>query len=158
VKRLRRGYGVLRDSVQHLNADDGWAIASHIALSVLMAMFPFLIVLTAVAAFVGSVELADAAAALMLTIWPSQVSGPIASEVREVLTTARGGVLTIGIAFALFFSGSGVESLRIGLNRAYRVRERRSWVVLRLERVGRRTGAFLRPVRPEVSTSLRGWP
>jgi membrane protein len=133
VKRLRRGYGVLRDSIQHLNDDDGWAIASHIALSVLMAMFPFLIVLTALSAFVGSEELSDTAAMLMLTIWPDQVSGSIAGEVREVLTTARGGVLTIGIAFAMFFSASGVESLRIGLNRAYRVRETRSWLLLRLE-------------------------
>ena len=32
-------------------ADDGWAIASHIALSTLMAMFPFLIVVTALAGF-----------------------------------------------------------------------------------------------------------
>ena len=36
------------------NADDGWAIASHIALSLLMAMFPFLILVTAIAGFIGS--------------------------------------------------------------------------------------------------------
>jgi membrane protein len=35
-------------------ADDGWAIASHIALSTLMALFPFLIVLTSLAGFFGS--------------------------------------------------------------------------------------------------------
>ena len=40
-------------------ADDGWAIASHIALSTLMALFPFLIVLTSLAGFFGSKELAD---------------------------------------------------------------------------------------------------
>ena len=43
-------------------ADDGWAIASHIALSTLMALFPFLIVLTSLAGFFGSKELADQAA------------------------------------------------------------------------------------------------
>ena len=43
-------------------ADDGWAIASHIALSTLMAMFPFLIVLTSLAGILfGSKELADQA-------------------------------------------------------------------------------------------------
>ena len=42
-------------------ADDGWAIASHIALSTLMALFPFLIVLTSLAGFFGSKELADQA-------------------------------------------------------------------------------------------------
>lgn len=135
MKLLRLCYGVARDSIQHLSVDDGWAIASHIALSVLMAMFPFLIVLTALAGFVTTKDLADAAATLMLTTWPKQVSGPIADEVREVLTTARGGVLTIGIVFAIVFSASGIESLRIGLNRAYRVTEGRSWILLRLESI-----------------------
>jgi len=49
-------------------ADDGWAIASHIALSALMALFPFLIVLTSLAGFFGSKELADQAAGLMLQV------------------------------------------------------------------------------------------
>ncbi len=48
-------------------ADDGWAIASHIALSTLMALFPFLIVLTSLAGFFGSKELADQAADLLST-------------------------------------------------------------------------------------------
>ena len=38
---------------------DAWAIASHIALSVLMSFFPFLILLTALASFFGSGSLAD---------------------------------------------------------------------------------------------------
>src|SRR6266704_3591795 len=55
-------------------ADDGWAIASHIALSTLMALFPFLIVLTSLAGFFGSKELADQAARLLLQVWPQQVA------------------------------------------------------------------------------------
>jgi hypothetical protein len=38
--------------------EDGWAIASHIALSILLSVFPLLIVVTAIAAFIGSVKLA----------------------------------------------------------------------------------------------------
>jgi membrane protein len=41
------------DAFYRFNADDGWAIASHIALSILMAMFPFLIVVTSLAASFG---------------------------------------------------------------------------------------------------------
>jgi uncharacterized BrkB/YihY/UPF0761 family membrane protein len=40
-------------------ADDGWAIASHIALSTLMALFPFLLVLTSLAGFFEAKQLAD---------------------------------------------------------------------------------------------------
>jgi uncharacterized BrkB/YihY/UPF0761 family membrane protein len=37
---------------------------------------------------------------------------------------------------ALYFSSSGVESLRVGLNRAYGLREMRPWWVTRLESIG----------------------
>src|SRR5207302_755747 len=117
-------------------ADDGWAIASHIALSTLMAFFPFLIVLTALAGFLGSKELADQAAQILLEAWPAEVAGPIAAEVANVLTTARGGALTLGVVLAIYFSSSGIESLRIGLNRAYDADEARAWWLLRLESIG----------------------
>ena len=53
-----------------------------------------------------------------------------------MLTTARGDVLTLGAVFAVYFASSGVESLRIGLNRAYGLREPRRWWLLRLESIG----------------------
>ena len=36
---------------------------------------------------------------------------------------------------AIYFSSSGVEAFRVGLNRAYGVRERRTWWLLRLESI-----------------------
>ncbi|MEY2503210.1 MAG: rane protein, partial [Verrucomicrobiota bacterium] len=98
-------------------ADDGWAIASHIALSTLMALFPFLIVLTSLAGFFGSKDLADQAASLMLEAWPLQVADAISGEVHDVLTTTRGDALTVGVVLAVYFASNGVESLRVALNR-----------------------------------------
>jgi membrane protein len=116
--------------------DDGWAIASHIALSTLMSLFPFLIFLTALTSLLyGSEELAEKAAQILLEAWPEEVAGPIASEISNVLTQVHGGVLTFGAVLALYFSASGVESLRIGLNRAYNETETRPWWLLRLESV-----------------------
>ncbi|MEP7030241.1 MAG: YihY/virulence factor BrkB family protein [Pseudolabrys sp.] len=124
------------DAFWHFLADDGWAIASHIALSTLMAMFPFLIVVTALAGFFfGSKQLADEAARILLEAWPQEVAGPIALDVAGVLTDTRGGVLTFGVIFALYFASSGVESLRVGLNRAYDTTEPRSMWLLRLESI-----------------------
>jgi membrane protein len=121
---------------RHFTDDDGWAIASHIALSTLMALFPFLIVVTALAGFFfGSKELADEAARILLEAWPKQVAAPIALDITGVLTSTRGDVLTLGVLFALYFASSGVESLRIGLNRAYRMKEPRAWWLLRIESI-----------------------
>ena len=49
MKAVRYIYCVLEDAFYTFLADDDWAIASHIALSTLMALFPFLIVLTSLA-------------------------------------------------------------------------------------------------------------
>jgi membrane protein len=136
LKTIRLCFRVAMDAFLRFNADDGWAIASHIALSVLMSMFPFLILVTAIAGFVGSKGLADEVARLVIGAWPSEVSGGIANEIHKVLTTARGDILTIGAVFALYFASSGIESLRIGLNRAYGLTERRPWWLLRLESIG----------------------
>ena len=132
---LRHIYRVVIDAFWLFLDDDGWAIASHIALSALMALFPFLIVLTAFAGVVGSQALADTAAGILLEAWPKEVVGPINSEINSVLTEAHSGVVTIGVALAVYFSSSGVESLRIGLNRAYSIKESRSWWLLRLESI-----------------------
>jgi membrane protein len=124
------------DAFWQFNAEDGWAIASHIALSALMALFPFALVLTALAGMIGSQGLADEAANLMLEAWPEEVAGPISREIHNVLVGAHGQVLTVGALLALYFASSGIESLRIGLNRAYTVIETRSIWLLRLESIG----------------------
>lgn len=120
---------------QRFVAHDGWAIASHIALSVLMSLFPFLIIITALGGLFGSQALADEAAALILEAWPREVAEPIARELRSVLTGIRGDALTVGAILALYFASSGVESLRVGLNRAYEAYEWRAWWHTRLESI-----------------------
>ncbi|MDQ8730615.1 YihY/virulence factor BrkB family protein [Bradyrhizobium sp. LHD-71] len=136
MKYVRYIYRVSIHALDMFLVDDGWAIASHIALSALMALFPFLIVLTALAGFFGSAELADQAAELIMDTWPDRVADAIAGEIHNVLTVAQGGVLTIGLILAIYFASNGVESLRVGLNRAYGVVEMRRWYWLRLESIG----------------------
>jgi membrane protein len=132
---MRRAFAIAVDAFYRFLEDDGWAIASYIALSTLMALFPFLILVTALAAFLGSENLADEVANLLLDTWPKEVAGPIAGEVHRVLTITRGDVLTASAVFSVYFASSGVESLRIGLNRAYDVRETRNWLLLRIESI-----------------------
>jgi len=62
-------------------------------------------------------------------------SGTHWDEIHNVLTQARSGLLTISVILAIYFSSSGVEAVRIGLNRAYDVRDSRSWWLLRLESI-----------------------
>lgn len=132
---MRSAFHIVYDAGMRFLQDDGWAISSHIALSILTSMFPFLIFVTALAGFLGSESLASEAVQILFQTWPEQVAKPLASEVHNVLTQARGGLLTLGVVLSIYFSSSGVEALRIGLNRAYDVKEMRPWYVLRLESI-----------------------
>lgn len=136
MRFLRRAFQIVFDALNAFLADDGWAIASHIALSALIAFFPFLIVLTSLAGIFGSHDLADQAASLILRTWPAQVTNALITQIHDVLTQAHGNALTISLALSLFFASNGVESLRVGLNRAYGVTETRAWYWLRLESIG----------------------
>lgn len=135
AERLPAALRLPLDAFLHFSERDGFAIASHIALSILMSLFPFLIVVTALAGAIGSESLADEAGRLLLDAWPREVAAPIAAEIQRVATTPRGGTLTFGALFSVYFASSGLESLRIGLNRAYEAQETRSWWLLRLESI-----------------------
>lgn len=122
--------------VNRLYEDDGWALASHMAMSALMALFPFLIFVAAFAGTVASPTLVNEILTLLFETWPPAVAHPIADEVVKVLGASRPDLLTVGALLAVYLASSGVEAVRVGLNRAYRVRETRPFWITRLQSLG----------------------
>ncbi|MGV2103336.1 MULTISPECIES: YihY/virulence factor BrkB family protein [unclassified Rhizobium] len=135
-KILRTLYEVVYDAICHLIEDDGFAMASHVALSTLLAVFPFLIFGTALANFLGADQFSMTAIHIIFDTWPEAIAKPLADQVVQVLTIPRGGLLTISVLAAAYFASNGVEALRISLNRAYRVQETRPWYFTRLASLG----------------------
>jgi membrane protein len=133
---LRRLFWIFWSAGEKFIADDGWAIASYIGLTLLTSLFPFLIFVAALAGFFGSAELAKEAARLVFAEWPDVVARPIAEEVSNVLTAPRSGLLTLGVVLSSWFASSAIEALRVGLNRAYGLVESRPWWLLRLQSIG----------------------
>jgi membrane protein len=133
---LRTLYKVIYDAVYHFIEDDGFAMASHVALSTLLAVFPFLIFGTALASFLGASQFSGTAIHLIFDTWPEAIAKPLADQVIQVLTIPRGGLLTISVLAAAYFASNGVEALRISLNRAYRMTETRPWYITRLASLG----------------------
>jgi membrane protein len=124
---------VLYDALGHFNYDDGWSMASHLAITALMALFPFLIFATTLASFLGASAFSETAVHLVFDTWPEQIAAPISQEVINVLTVQRSDLLTYGVLLAAFFASNGIEALRTSLNRAYRVVETRSFVYRRIQ-------------------------
>ncbi|WP_150524080.1 YihY/virulence factor BrkB family protein [Roseibium sediminis] len=133
---LTPAYLVLKDALGHFVNDDGYAMASHVALSALLAVFPLLIFIAALAGFMGFNDAADRASNLVFDAWPENVAKPLVDEIHRVLTVPRGDLLTFGAVAALWFASNGVEAMRAALNRAYRQQERRSFIILRLQSLG----------------------
>jgi membrane protein len=126
-------YQVLKDVIGHFNRDDGFAMASHVALSALLAVFPLLIFIAALAGFFGFEGAATRASDLVFEAWPERAAEPIVREIRRVLTVPRGDLLTFGAVAALWFASNGIEAVRAALNRAYRQQETRNFLLLRFQ-------------------------
>ena len=74
---------------------------------------------------------------ILLETWPTEVADADRQRDPRRAAPARAAiVLTFGVAFAIYFASSGIESLRIGLNRAYGLAEAAIWWMLRLESIG----------------------
>jgi membrane protein len=114
------------NAINHFMKSDGWAMASHVALSIMMAIFPFLIFATSLAGFLGYDAQSDAIVDIVFETWPDEVANPIIKEVRIVLSEYNIAFLSVGIGLSLIFASSGVGAVRTALSRAYQIQEKRS--------------------------------
>jgi len=133
IKVVTLIYSILHLAFTRFSRDDGWAFASHVALLVILALFPFLIFGAALAAFLGSGQFSDTAIHVIFDAWPKSIAEPLTNEIHNVLNQQRGDLLTYGALGALVFASNGVEALRVALNRAYRVSDHRNWLVTRFQ-------------------------
>lgn len=123
----------LRAAAIEFNKSDGWAMSSHVALSLMISIFPFIIFAASLAGFLGNEMRWRDIVGLVFEFWPENVAEPITREVDIVLTKGHAGFLTLGIGLALLFASNGIEAVRVALNRAYREREQRSFWRQRLQ-------------------------
>ncbi|GGG60064.1 hypothetical protein GCM10011415_02500 [Salipiger pallidus] len=123
-------WAIFREGGLRLWSDDAFGLAGNVAFRVLMAVFPFLIFTSSLTAFFGNQSMAEDLISFLIAIVPDTLIEPIVSEVRQVMTVQRGGVLSLGILLTIWFALGGVDGIRVGLNRAYGIRETRPWYVL----------------------------
>jgi membrane protein len=133
--RARSILAPIANAASSFSRNDGLAMASHVALSLVIALFPFLICVAALAAFLGAGRVSTHIVHLLFDFWPEGVAGPLAKEADKVLVPRR-NVLTISILVTALVATNGVESIRVALCRAYGVQRFRPWWMARLIGVG----------------------
>ncbi|MEM8751256.1 MAG: YihY/virulence factor BrkB family protein [Pseudomonadota bacterium] len=120
-------------AVIKLSYDGGLAIASNVALSLLLSLFPFLMLLAALVRLYGDPALATEAIDLVLGHWPADSAKPIEATIQTLLQQPPGEFFSVGTFVALLLATNGIENARDGLNRAYKVQETRSFFWRRLQ-------------------------
>ena len=124
---------VVIDAVTQFKNGDGSALAARVALSMIMAVFPFLLFATSLAGFLGYNAQSNDIVDLVFEAWPKDIAEPIVKQVHAALTQRHPGFLSVAIALTVFFASNGVEVVRKALNRAYRIEETRSFLHRRLQ-------------------------
>ena len=121
-----------RESFYRLFADEAIPLAGNIAFRTLFSIFPFLIFLTALAGFFGNDELAASVVTYLLSVAPHQLVQAVEPEIRSILTVPRSGLLSLSAILTIWSAMGGVDSVRVGLNRAYDLRDKRPvwWLYL----------------------------
>ena len=115
------------EAVRRLFSDEAIPLAGNIAFRTLFSLFPFLIFLTALAGFLGTEELVQSVVNYLLAVAPEQLIRPLAPEIRSILTVPRSGLLSLSALLTIWSAMSGVDSVRVGLNRAYDLHDTRTF-------------------------------
>lgn len=115
------GKRVLHDTL----ADDMMGIAAELAYYFLFSLFPFLLFLAALLAYVPIPDLLQHIMNALAQFAPKDVLTLLQSHVRQVVTNQHGGLLSFGIIFSLWTAASALRATADGLNRAYGVNEGR---------------------------------
>ncbi len=124
--------GALLNAAARFNDKGGWAMSSHVAMSLMMALFPFILFVVALAATLSQDIDLDSLIELVFGSWPDEIAQPIIREVRKVLTTDHSSLLTLGGILAIYFASNGVDAVRQAMTRAYRDRDPRPYWRTRL--------------------------
>ncbi len=117
---------LLVEAVYRLFADEAIPLAGNIAFRTIFSVFPFLIFLTTLGGFLGNADLAERIVIYLLGVAPVPLVQPLAPEIRSILTVPRTGLLSISALLTIWSAMGGIDSLRVGLNRAYDLKEDRN--------------------------------
>ncbi len=120
-------------AAKNLVDDEGLELSGNLAFTALLALFPFLIVLGALAGLAGNAALGSGFVAFMLEFVPRDVLTTLGPAITETFSTRDTGILTFSAAFMLWTASNGIEAMRVALNRAYRATETRPLWYRRLQ-------------------------
>ncbi len=121
-----------RQLIVEVQEDNSLGYAAQLAYYFLFALFPFLLFFTALLGYLPVSGLMDQIIELLARVMPPDALKLVEKNLHELTADQRGGLLSLGIALALWTSSSAIVAVMDALNRAYGVREGRAFWKVRL--------------------------
>lgn len=120
-------FRVLKATVQEFQRDDALGIAAQLAYYLILALFPFILVLVSLLGTFGSSESASKVLAYLQQVMPEQAYEIIEDFTADIISgqAEAPGLFTFGILFTIWASSGAFAALINALNRAYDVQETR---------------------------------
>jgi membrane protein len=113
--------------------DDGCpGLAAELAFYFLLALFPTLLFLVSLLAYVDAGPVLGAAIGELEAVLPREALTLVRDGIEQVLAGGHAGIMTVAIAGAIWSSSSAVTAIITALNRAYDLTEWRPWWKRRL--------------------------
>jgi membrane protein len=116
--------------------DDVLGLAAQLSYYFFLALFPAILFLLALASFFPLSNITDDVGRSLGPFVSPQVLELIQEQMRRLANDESGGLLTFGVAGALWSSSAALVSIVGALNRAYDIDEGRPWWKVRLVAIG----------------------
>ena len=117
------------DIIVRFKKDDVPVLGSQLAYNLILSFFPFIIFLMTLIGhtFLNRIEVLDGLSSLV----PQSASDLIKYTILEVGNTKSNSLMSVSLMFTLWSASSGFNAVIKGLNKAYGVREKRSFIKVR---------------------------
>lgn len=130
------GWGELAKRTVKDSIEDGVpGLAAQLAFYFFLAVFPTLLFLVSMLAYLPVESALDPALSRMEALLPASILDLIRQQIDQVLEGGRGGLMTFAIAGAIWSSSSAMTAIISALNRAYDITEFRPWWRMRITAV-----------------------
>ena len=129
-------YELARRTWREIVDDDVFGLAAQLSYYFFLALFPAILFLLALASFFPLSNLTDDIAHSLGPFVSPQVLALIQEQMLRLANNQDGGLLTVGVAGALWSSSAALVSIVGALNRAYDIEEGRPWWKVRLIAIG----------------------
>lgn len=141
LKRIRfyRGevslYRVVKIFIEKITNDEILERANGVAFSFTMAIFPAVIFLFTLTAYIHNfvpVVTQEGIMDFFAQLMPASMYSTVAFTIQDIISNTRGGLLTLGALFSLLLATNGMMTLIKAFNSCYSTVEKRSYLKARL--------------------------